>query len=805
MFGALRVQLCFVVGVWLTCGLAPAEDVVSVGNGSWSEPSTWNPPGQPSAGDRVVVTAGTEVLYDTVSEEVIESLQVAGQLRFATDRDTVLRVGNIIVGPRQSAEAGPGVQDPGHHDHAVAHHDVSQGGEARFEIGRLDAPLPAAVSARIVLHFLEGMDADLSPAIVARPGGRIELHGAPMNRTWVKLGSSCEPGDDRIRLGEPVTGWRVGDSVIVTGGPRDERRDTFTEERKIAAIVGGVVELDRPLELIHWGEGEFRSEIANLSRNVSIESADPAGDRGHTMFHRGSSGSWSYVRLAHLGKAGRLGRYPVHFHLVGDSMRGSTLTGLAIVDSDNRWVTLHGTDYVVVRDCVGYRSRGHGFFLEDATEVYNVLDRNLAVGATKARPLPDQALPFDPNDGAGFWWANGKNTFIRNVSTENEEYGYRYDCQQTREFSITLPVRSADGEEREIDVRRLPIWRFEDNEAHTEGFYGMVVAANGNSQPDSPISDEEMLERIRSIDWTGPDARHPHVIRNLSVWQAHYAFRPHSPNMLMENVRLDHAAYGIYRPAFENHVYRNLHISHIGAEPFNRGMDDASAQTGKVTVDGLLFEAGYGNGSTPLIQISDNNLSGDAETHIRNVVVKSPAEFAGRWPLFNRGVGPRVGPLTPGVPIYVHNHFGQGRHAKVASAAAADLLEDGHVYGEDPPFTGDEARVAEVESVDWPELLSGTDDEPPATAITWPSEGSEVMVGEGRLTVCGGSTDNGTTSRVMVNGVPAQDLDYNYHQWEITLTDIEPGPLLLEAWAEDSAGNRELTPHRVTVKVRTDG
>jgi hypothetical protein len=55
---------------------------------------------------------------------------------------------------------------------------------------------------------------------------------------------------------------------------------------------------------------------------------------------------------------------------------------------------------LVVRDCVGYRSQGHGFFLEDGTEVCNVLDCNLAVQAFTANPLPKQAIPFDHNDGA---------------------------------------------------------------------------------------------------------------------------------------------------------------------------------------------------------------------------------------------------------------------------------------------------------------------------------------------------------------------------------------------------------------------
>src|SRR5262249_44877956 len=147
------------------------------------------------------------------------------------------------------------------------------------------------------------------------------------------------------------------------------------------------------------GGKDYAGEVANLSRNVVVESADPNGVRGHTMYHRGSRGSISFAEFRHLGKEGVLGKYALHYHLVGSTMRGSSVHGASIWDSRNRWLTLHGTNYLVVRDCVGYGSVGHGFYLEDGTEVYNTLDRNLAVGARHGKRLPKQILPFDQNEG----------------------------------------------------------------------------------------------------------------------------------------------------------------------------------------------------------------------------------------------------------------------------------------------------------------------------------------------------------------------------------------------------------------------
>lgn len=166
---------------------------------------------------------------------------------------------------------------------------------------------------------------------------------------------------------------------------------------------GATVVLGQPLSYPHSGADGYHAEVANLSRNVVVESADPNGLRGHTMYHRKSAGSISYAEFRHLGKKGVLGRYSLHYHLCGDTMRGSSVIGASIWDSHNRWIAVHGTQYLVVRDCVGYKSVGHGFFLEDGTEVYNVFDRNLACQAMKGQPLPKQMLPYDKNDGAGFW------------------------------------------------------------------------------------------------------------------------------------------------------------------------------------------------------------------------------------------------------------------------------------------------------------------------------------------------------------------------------------------------------------------
>ena len=221
-------------------------------------------------------------------------------------------------------------------------------------------------------------------------------------------------------------------------------------------------------------------------------------------------------------------------------------------------------------------------------------------------------------------------------------------------------------------------------------------------------------------------------------------------------------------------------------------MDDASCQLGTITVDGLTFDSGYGSTTTPLVQISDNNLSGTAATHFRNVTLNRPEKHNNRWPLANLGGGPQVPPVTKeGVPIYLHDHFGPGRHMKIVSTKAQAELADGNQYKPMPPYTGDKALAAEVTDVEFPTLLNPIDDLPPATIIT------AIRQREGKLEVVGVSHDNGDITRVVVNGTDAETIATTpgVVDWQVTIS--PPADEMIAAHAVDAAGNEEQTRHRI--------
>jgi hypothetical protein len=653
-------------------------------NGVWSDPRTWESGKVPSTGSRVQIRRGHTVTYDAGSDAIIRFIHVAGALSFAPDKDTRLNVGLIKI------QAGDDASEAGFDCDAHMAMDDKKTPLAALEVGTPNRPIDAKHTAVIRLHYITGMDKGSCPAIVCC-GGRMDFHGTPMPRTWLKLGAAVKAGDMDVTLDEAGAGWKIGDRVIITATTRQQKTkktfqpsvkdNTQTEERVIKAIAGTTVTLDQPLKFAHAGDGDYRAEVANLSRNVVVESAlppSPSGrgaggaGRGHTMYHHGSAGAISYAEFRHLGMPGVLGRYSLHYHLCSDSMRGSYVIGASIWDSGNRWLTVHGTNYLVVRDCVGYQSLGHGFFLEDGTEVFNVFDRNLAVHAYNTKPLPKQIIPFDKNDGAGFWWANSHNTFTRNVAAECDEYGYFFQAAKTPAFDPNLKVMQPDGTKQRVDIRTLPFVRFEDNVSHCQRRHGFNLGGG------VPFGEP-------NVGGVGPDANHPFIIKNFKAYNVHWPIHPVSPSVLIENMDIQDAEYGIWRPVYNRHAYDKINFTKVPPE----------------------------------------------------------TTFA-----FEVGSRPKLG---------------------------------------------------DVKS------LSPIDDEPPTTVITHirrlPLPPGRGVGGEGgQVAVRGVSADNGTITKVLVNGRSAKATRPNFAEWEITLDQPRAETARIEAYAEDAAGNVEKRRHVVEFK-----
>lgn len=145
---------------------------------------------------------------------------------------------------------------------------------------------------------------------------------------------------------------------------------------------------------------DTRAPVGLLTRNITLESEDTLGAAdwpavpgaffgGHVIFRQGFAAvQVQGVQFHQLGQGGRMGHYPVHFHMARKVPPDTFVSDSSIWDSMNRWVVLHGTEGVTLQRDVGFLSIGHGFYLEDATETNNKLYGDLGVFARAAVQNP---------------------------------------------------------------------------------------------------------------------------------------------------------------------------------------------------------------------------------------------------------------------------------------------------------------------------------------------------------------------------------------------------------------------------------
>ena len=74
-----------------------------------------------------------------------------------------------------------------------------------------------------------------------------------------------------------------------------------------------------------------------------------------------------YLELTDVGQAFKVGRYAVHFHMIG-AVHKSYCRGFSVHQSFNRAFTLHGTHFLRIINNVAYDVKGHVIFIEDAVE-----------------------------------------------------------------------------------------------------------------------------------------------------------------------------------------------------------------------------------------------------------------------------------------------------------------------------------------------------------------------------------------------------------------------------------------------------
>ncbi len=464
----------------------------------WSDPGAWPSGRLPRAGEAVQVPAGVRMLLD-VDPPALARLTVGGTL-VLDDRDTELTADTIVVtgGLEIGTAAAP-------HRHRAT---ITLTGP------RGDAPAHRTAGAMGTRGLVVVGDA------------RLRVHADPPRVPWTRLADHAVAGASALSLIDDV-GWSAGDRVLVA--PTDFYRHAATEVRTLATRAGDRASLTSALAQDHWGRLQYvtpnglsldaaaprvaaptpgtptvldeRAEVANLTRNVVIQSVDDDAWRtygfgAHVMImDRRADVHLDGVAIRRAGQAGLLGRYPMHWHEasydgtteVGDA--GDVLRRSVIEESSQRCVVVHATNGVRLEDNICRDIVGHAFFLEDAVERRNVMTGNLvATVRNPAAPLKVHESDIFQGGSSGFWLTNPDNVVTGNVVTDAEGVG----------FWLSFP-RTPLGTHADVPMipANVALGTFADNVAHSNQKLGLnldwvVVDDAGNVTPNSfvPKSDE---------------------------------------------------------------------------------------------------------------------------------------------------------------------------------------------------------------------------------------------------------------------------------------------------------------------------
>ncbi|MGE0419155.1 MAG: hypothetical protein AB7O80_20315, partial [Acetobacteraceae bacterium] len=322
--------------------------------------------------------------------------------------------------------------------------------------------------------------------------------------SWRRLAADLKPGDGtttEITLDRDVSGdWQPGDRVVVTstdylpnhaeefviardgvkgskitviGAPKfphngtmfplksrlDKASDSFKKTNQGSPLMtaaetrAAVALLTRSIRIVSGGDRAGETfNVATAGKTVDGRQVVPINPNyafgGHTVFAQGFKKlQVQGVEFRQLGQGGRLMHYPIHFHMARKvptkAPNQTYIKDSSINESMTRWVVLHSTLDVLLQRNVGYKSIGHGFFLEDATETGNKFYANIGIW-TRGAVMDDPKAPADqrinPRNVSGimsyqgadaaaaryqsdirhptaFWISNGWNDFVGNMAS----------------------------------------------------------------------------------------------------------------------------------------------------------------------------------------------------------------------------------------------------------------------------------------------------------------------------------------------------------------------------------------------------
>jgi len=312
---------------------------------------------------------------------------------------------------------------------------------------------------------------------------------------WALLARDAQAGETEILLDRDVT-WPAGAEIAVTptlpittpgmsrftlpvpGAPASQT-ELWRDAYDVAVVIstsGRTVRIDRPLRYAHprcgpWADGTAEgAEVLLLSRNVRITGRP--GGRSHILCMAHAGGS-RQIRIAdmegqYLGPVapdpnrasrfvGRLGRYGLHFHMLGEAARGARVERVVLRDLGNHAFVSHASHGVTYMGAVAhnvFRSEPFWWDASGSTAVPGGFPENQSHDVAWDQCVASRVLSWPNADGrmAGFMTMRG----FRNRAVECRAVGIQG-------LSNSAGLRWPEGESHEAsgagvwEVRRLVV------------------------------------------------------------------------------------------------------------------------------------------------------------------------------------------------------------------------------------------------------------------------------------------------------------------------------------------------------------
>eukprot|EP01091_Cochliopodium_minus_P013326 TRINITY_DN426_c0_g1_i1.p1 TRINITY_DN426_c0_g1~~TRINITY_DN426_c0_g1_i1.p1 ORF type:complete len:1254 (-),score=327.70 TRINITY_DN426_c0_g1_i1:86-3814(-) len=353
-----------------------------------------------------------------------------------------------------------------------------------------------------------------SKGIAIATGGFIEIWGEYKKTPFTNIKQYVNKGDTTIYVAAG-TSWAVGDTIVLVETDYPAVPYTYTsafdqnEVVNITAITANIkcpnsndkcdqITINNALKYVHYcNVNEYCGEVAHLTRNIIIRGDSSSAQSlfgGHIMIRSVTGAALVGAEFTAMGQRGVVGRYPIHFHQMGQTDGVSVFAKYnSIHDNFQRCLVIHDSNNITVDSNVAYNITCSCYFLEDGSEINNVFTNNLGAKVLNIQDGDREIIPSD-TQASVFWIPNPLNFFTGNVASGGT-FGFWY----------VFPVKPNGKSEAKyandnmMSPRKMPLGSFSNNVAHSNRDSGVMVDEFQN--PDGTI------QQVANPSWspqTGP-------------------------------------------------------------------------------------------------------------------------------------------------------------------------------------------------------------------------------------------------------------------------------------------------------------